>query len=314
MKWRRINRNRKVKLPDGRLVPDNNEEYFLYQTLVGTWPLQPATEEERRKYCKRIQQYMEKAVHEAKVNASWLNPNPNYVDAMNAFIEALLSHTWRSKPNLFWDSMQKFSHPITYFGFINALAQTLLKLTSPGAPDIYQGQEMWDFSLVDPDNRREVDFEIRQRLLEQFNAEPDEDGFSNLCRDLLRQCWDGRVKLWLTLRTLDFRRRYKEIFRDGSYTPLYATRGREQHIIAFARVHGEEASITVVPRLTYTLMRGKEEPPLRAVWGETEISLPEALRGRTWRDVLTGGRIAAGEALLCCKLFSDFPVVLLSSE
>ena len=187
MKWRRINRNRKPKLGDGRMVPDDNEEYLLYQTLVGAWPLRMAGEEQRMAFIHRMQQYMEKAVHEAKVNVSWLNPNPEYVAGMNDFLEKILSPDYRGKANLFWDSLQKFLPAVAYFGAINALTQTLLKLTCPGVPDIYQGQEMWDFSLVDPDNRRPVDFGLRSRVLEELYARSD-DG-EELSRELL---WDYR--------------------------------------------------------------------------------------------------------------------------
>ena len=157
-------------LADGRIVPDDNEEYLLYQTLVGAWPMRMVSEEERTEFVRRIQQYMEKAVHEAKVNVSWLNPNPEYVAGMNEFLEKILSPTYRGKTNLFWDSLQKFLPAVSYFGRINALTQTLLKLTAPGVPDVYQGQEMWDFSLVDPDNRRPVDFRLRSRVLEELGA------------------------------------------------------------------------------------------------------------------------------------------------
>ena len=115
MKWRRINRNRKPKLADGRIVPDDNEEYLLYQTLVGAWPLQMEGEEQRIEFIGRMQQYMEKAVHEAKVNVSWLNPNPDYVAGMNEFLEKILSPTYRGKTNLFWDSLQKFLPPVILF-------------------------------------------------------------------------------------------------------------------------------------------------------------------------------------------------------
>ena len=170
MKWRRINRNRKFEMPDERSVPDNNEEYLLYQTLVGAWPFRIGSEEEWLDFVGRIKQYMEKAVHEAKINVSWLNPNPEYVAGISKFIEAILSPTYRGKTNLFWDSMQKFLPAVQYFGAINSLTQTLLKLTSPGVPDIYQGLEFWDFSLVDPDNRRPVDFDLRQRALQQLTG------------------------------------------------------------------------------------------------------------------------------------------------
>jgi (1->4)-alpha-D-glucan 1-alpha-D-glucosylmutase len=311
MKWRRVNRARKGKLADGRIVPDNNEEYLLYQTLVGAWPLEMQYEDERRQFVGRIQQYMEKAIHEAKVNLSWLNPNPQYVDATNSFVEGILSPRQR-KANLFWDSLQKFMPPIIYFGLINSLAQTVLKLTAPGVPDIYQGQELWDFSLVDPDNRRQVDFEWRKQMLDQLSRGANEVNAVDLCRDMLRDGRDGRLKMWITSRALSFRREHKQLFQNGSYLPLRVRRGREEHIVAFARRHSGNTSVTVVPRLSYTLMKGKEEPPLGAVWGDSEIALPPEAVGKRLQNIFTGESLDAGESVLCREVFANFPVALLT--
>jgi (1->4)-alpha-D-glucan 1-alpha-D-glucosylmutase len=311
MKWRRVNRARKGKLADGRIVPDNNEEYLLYQTLVGAWPLEMKYEDERRQFVGRIQQYMEKAIHEAKVNLSWLNPNPQYVDATNSFVEGILSPTQR-KANLFWDSLQKFMPPIIYFGLINSLAQTVLKLTAPGVPDIYQGQELWDFSLVDPDNRRQVDFESRQQMLDQLSRDVNGVNAVDLCRDMLRDCRDGRLKMWVTSRALSFRREQKRLFQNGSYLPLRVRRGREEHIVAFARRHSGNVSVTAVPRLSYTLMKGREEPPLGAVWGDSELALPPEAIGKRLHNIFTGERYEVGESILCREVFANFPVALLT--
>ena len=314
MKWRRINKPRKPQLQDGRLVPDANEEYFLYQTLVGAWPLMLAAENQRKEFLDRIRQYMEKAVHEAKVNVSWLNPNPDYVAGINTFLESIMSPVWRGRPNLFWDAIQKFVQPLIYFGFINSLAQLLLKLTSPGVPDIYQGQELWDFSLVDPDNRRPIDFDLRQRALGELLENADSGDLTDLCRDLLRNLGDGGAKLWVTAQVLNFRRKHSDLFHLGRYLPLEAARGREEHVVAFARVHGPQAAITAVPRFAYTLMKGKEEPPLGPVWGDSEICLPQQLFGRRLRNVITGEYLNAGESLLCREIFASFPVGLFTLD
>ncbi len=226
MKWRRINRNRKSELSDGRTVPDNNEEYLLYQTLVGAWPLRMQNEQERIEFLHRIQQYMEKAVHEAKMNLSWLNPNPDYIASLNDFIVRILAPTYRGKTNLFWDTLQKFLPVVIYFGAINSLTQTLLKLTCPGVPDVYQGEEMWDFSLVDPDNRRPVDFHLRRQALEELYRRSEPQDYASLCQELLRDYRDGRIKLWVTMRTLNYRRDQQELFQAGSYVPLQASHGQ----------------------------------------------------------------------------------------
>ena len=311
MKWRRINRTRKVKLGDGRIVPDNNEEYFLYQTLVGAWPLEMGYEGDQREFVERIQKYMEKAIHEAKVNLGWLNPNPQYVRAMNSFVEEILSPR-RGKTNLFRNSLQKFISPVIYFGLINSVAQTVLKLTCPGVPDIYQGQELWDFSLVDPDNRRPVDFELRTRMLQRLPLNGPEGDIADFCRDALHAPYDGRLKMWVTSRTLNFRRQHKDIFQDGSYLPLSIKRGREEHVIAFARRHAGSVVIAAVPRLSYTLMKGKESPPLGAIWGDSEIALPPEAVGRRLHNLFTGESLTAGESILCREVFASFPVALLS--
>ncbi len=313
MKWRRINRNRKVEMADERSVPDNNEEYLLYQTLVGAWPLNMEGEQERLNFVQRMQQYMEKAVHEAKINVSWLNPNPEYVAGIREFITAILSPKYRGRVNLFWDSMQKFLPPVQYFGALNSLTQTLLKLTSPGVPDIYQGLELWDFSLVDPDNRRPVDFHLREHALQQLTEYSQSGDWLGLCQQLLHNYHDGRVKLWVTMQALNLRREQRELFRSGKYLPLQANRGKEDHVVAFARMRPGEAAIVVTPRLSYTMMKGNMEPPLAAAWNDSELVLPAEMRGTQWHNVFTGEVLRIGEhAPLCREIFAHFPVALFS--
>jgi (1->4)-alpha-D-glucan 1-alpha-D-glucosylmutase len=311
MKWRRINRPRKLELADGRVVPDNNEEYFLYQTIVGTWALHMASDDARREFVDRIQRYMDKALHEAKVNLSWLNPNPDYASAMKTFIERILTPRYNGKLNLFWDSLQKFLPPVMYHGAMNSLSQLLLKLTCPGVPDIYQGQEMWDFSLVDPDNRRPVDFDLRVRTADELRDAAMTRGEAGVCREMLGDYRDGRLKMWVTMQALKLRQRMPELFRLGSYASLEVKRGREEHVIAYARERGQQTIIVAVPRLTYTLMKGKEDAPIGAVWGDAELDLPPQARGRRIVNVLTGESIVATDKLLCRELFGIFPLALL---
>lgn len=314
MKWRRVNSKYKVHLPDGRAVPDNNEEYLLYQTLVGAWPLHMDGAEQRSEFVRRIQQYMEKAVHEAKVNLSWLNTNPDYVAGVNSFVEKILSPSRRGKTNLFWDSLQRFLPQVMYFGCINSLSQVLLKLTCPGVPDIYQGQEMWDFSLVDPDNRRPVDFDQRMRAAEDLQMRAASEDPSEISRELLNNYQDGRIKLWVTMCALDFRRAHRDLFQLGSYVPLNVARGREPHVLAFARRHAGQMTIIAVPRLSYSLMKGKKSPPIGAVWGDAELLLPPEAVGRPWRNIFTGATVLASRSLLCRKAFARFPLALLAVE
>lgn len=231
---------------------------------------------------------------------------------MNEFLEKILSPTYRGKTNLFWDLLQKFLPAVSYFGGINALTQTLLKLTAPGVPDVYQGQEMWDFSLVDPDNRRPVDFRLRSRVLGELRARSEDR--KALCRELLREFPDGRIKMWVTMCALNLRRDHKDLFQQGTYVPLQVTHGREEHIVAFARVHETEAIVVAAPRMSYTLMKGREEPPIGAVWADSEFSLPPQSTGKRLRNIFTGEIFPTGQRLLCREVFATFPLALLAAQ
>ena len=201
-----------------------------------------------------------------------------------------------------------------FFGGINSLSQVLLKLTCPGVPDIYQGTEMWDFSLVDPDNRRPVDFDQRMRAAEELRTRAASEDPSEISQELLENYRDGRIKLWVTMCALNFRRDHRDLFQLGSYLPLEVARGREEHVVAFARRHAGEIAITAIPRLSCTLMKGREEPPIGAVWDESELLLPPEAAGRRLRNRFTGETIVAGSSLLCRKAFARFPLALLSLE
>jgi (1->4)-alpha-D-glucan 1-alpha-D-glucosylmutase len=312
MRWRRLNRTRKRPVADGRLVPDANEEYFLYQTLVGAWPLAPQSEADEPVFLRRMQQYMAKAAHEAKVNLSWVNPDPEYVAQLEGFLERILAPVHHGRKNFFRLEIERFLPAVMYFGAINSVAQALLKITVPGVPDIYQGNEIWDFSLVDPDNRRPVDFATRRELWEELIAAASgEPPWLSLTADILENWRNGKVKLWTTLRALRFRREHRELFQFGSYMPLPATGGKSEHVVAFAREYMGEAVMVVIPRLSYTLMRGQLAPPLGEVWGATELTLPAGYDELV--NVLTGERftISGERPLLCREIFAHFPVALL---
>jgi (1->4)-alpha-D-glucan 1-alpha-D-glucosylmutase len=315
MKWRRINRGRKVQISDGRLVPDNNEEYLLYQTIVGALPMRVADDEGRQEFIQRIQQYTEKAVHEAKVNVSWLNSNPEYIAALNQFIERILRPQPNGKSNLFYESLMRMMPGLKFFGAINSLTQTLLKLTCPGVPDVYQGQELWDFSLVDPDNRRPVDFALRENLLARMREEEASSGRINFLERLFRDYQEGHIKLWLTESMLNFRRERRDVFRKGDYIPLRVRGSKEENLVAFARSYRDEAVVVAAPRLACSLMRGAEQPPIASAWNETTLDLGPSFRGRPMRNVFTGEAVTPsnGTALLCRELFAHFPLAVLSS-
>ena len=314
LRWQRLNQPHKRALGDGRVVPDANEEYLLYQTLVGTWPFGSNTPQSRD-YISRIQQYMAKAVHEAKVNLSWINTDPEYVDALQQFVEKILTQPQRGNPNRFLERFLEFLPPVIFFGAINSLAQRLLLLTSPGNPDIYQGTELWDLSLVDPDNRRPVDYELRQQLVAELDRRSEAGNLPALCSELLKNFEDGRIKLWTTLQALRFRRERRELFHSGDYTPLEVRGSQRQHVVSFAREREGETIVVAVPRFSLTLAGGETRAPLGDLWQDTEILLPF----RSWQtleNIYTGEamKISSARALLCREVFAHFPVALLASR
>jgi (1->4)-alpha-D-glucan 1-alpha-D-glucosylmutase len=320
MRWRRVNRGKRKLIDSGHIVPDNNEEYFLYQTLAGSWPM-PAKasfsaidwaldREERLAYIARIQEHMEKAVLEGKINLSWINPNEQYTDALRRFVARILSPGTEAKPNNFLRLMHEFIPRIAWFGALNSLAQTLLKLTSPGVPDVYQGQELFDFSLVDPDNRRPVNFAAAEKYLREFeHREPSIE----LCRELLENWTDGRLKLWITHCTLQLRSEARELFRHGDYQPVSAEGDRAEHVIAFARGHQNHAALVAVPRLVFTMLNGEPRLPGLEDWGQTRLRAPQGLRSRRMHNPLTGAsfEIQDDGGMLCSEVFAGFPVALM---
>jgi len=311
MRARRLNRGKKVTISDGRVVPDDNEEYLLYQTLVGMWPWK-LDEHNRAEVAARVQDYMTKAVHEAKVNLSWVNQNPEYVEGLQNFIAAILSGSMRA--NSFVTLLNEFLQPIAYFGAINSLAQTTLKLTSPGAPDIYQGTELWDFSLVDPDNRRPVDFSTRRQMLSDLRNQNSD--LIRLCGDLLQNYQDGRMKMWATTRALEFRRENPKLFQKGRYIPLESP-NLNQYLCSFARALESEASkmaIVAVSRFAYSLMGGDPARPIDEAWDDATIQLPAGAPA-DFENIFTGERVKANEGKLrCADLFRRFPVCVLKAS
>lgn len=315
-RWSKLNRKKKPVV-DGHPVPDRNEEYLLYQTLLGAWPLVSMGMDEYAMFKQRIQDYMRKATKEAKVNTSWISPYQAYDDALQDFVAAVLDNF------LFLAEFQAFRSKIAQYGMYNALSQTLLKLTAPGVPDIYQGNELWDFSLVDPDNRRPVDYDRRRQLLrallEQIHAGGHD--LSGLTQDLLAKREDGRIKLYVTHRTLRFRREHPELFLHGGYTPLEANGARHQHVCAFARHHARHELIVIVPRFFSRLIPDPERLPVGPqVWADTSLAVPAAgERKCRYRNVFTGESITAanreGEMRIALELvFACFPVALLVRE
>jgi (1->4)-alpha-D-glucan 1-alpha-D-glucosylmutase len=311
-RWVRLNARHKRTLSDGRVAPSLNEEYFIYQTLAGAWPWRMRGTDGREEFLQRMQQYMTKALSEAKVNLSWTNPNPAYVDAVHGFLRAILMPDARKREPRFVETMDEILPALRIFGAVNSLAQVVLKVASPGVPDFYQGTEMWDLSLVDPDNRRPVDYEGRRQALAWLQEQATSLGELAVCHDVLERLEDGRVKLWTIHRALQLRNRMADTFRRGEYVPVTATNGLGEHVLGFTR--GGRV-LVVVPRFAYTLMGGKARLPLNGAWGRGDLLVPE-MAGVALENVFTGEvvRVEADGRLPLRAVFGEFPVFLGTRE
>ena len=219
-RWQRMNARYKRTLEDGRVAPDGNEEYLLYQTIAGTWPWQMQGLDDRKNYLQRMQQYASKALSEAKVNLSWINPDPEYVKAVQGFLEDILIASGRRKETRFVESLGSLMPQLKIFGALNSLSQLVLKIASPGVPDFYQGNELWELTLVDPDNRQPVDYDIRNRHLEALDRMLQGQGAARVCDELMGTIGDGRIKLWTMWRALALRKNHTQVFERGEYIAL----------------------------------------------------------------------------------------------
>jgi (1->4)-alpha-D-glucan 1-alpha-D-glucosylmutase len=314
-RWHRWNRRHLVEV-DGRPAPDRNDEYLLYQTLVGAWPLGAPGAAEGAGIVERIQAYMLKATREAKVHTSWVSPNEAYEAAVRTFVEAILEPGRR---NRFLADFAAFQRPIARLGMLGSLAQTLLKITAPGVPDFYRGTEVWDLSLVDPDNRRPVDFAPRRTALGGLRARAAAGDLPVLCGELLAGWEDGRVKLYVIHRALTYRRAAPDLFERGEYVPLLATGSAAEHVCAFARRLGSRVVLAVVTRLVARLTGSGSRLPLgRETWGDTALLLPSDLPTGSLADAFTGQIVRpvatpSGPALSVAGLLSAFPLALLDT-
>lgn len=282
---------------DGRLAPDWNEAYLLFQTVVGTLPFDGPGHDS---WVERLVQYMRKATKEAKVHTSWINAAPDYDRAVERFVRSALA-----PDSPIWAPLDAIRRETAFHGAFSSLSQTLLQLTSPGVPDVYQGNESWDFSLVDPDNRRLVDYtkltcdldDVRQRLGKRDAAEALVSSFA-----------DGRIKMFVTHGALLLRHKRPEVFgRDAEYHPIESTGEKALHVVAFIRRTGDAEIAVVVPRLTARLSEGRLVPPQGEIWGDTRVALPSG----EWRNPLTGDSFASDGTLALTELLARFPVALL---
>ena len=312
--WQSRNRDRKMDLA-GVETPSTNAEYLLYQTLLGTWPLTPMGPQEHEEFVARIQEYMEKALREAKLFTSWVSPNAAYEAIVRNFIKTILE----LKPeNEFLREFISFHSKIAQAGVFNSLSQVLLKIASPGIPDFYQGNEIWSFSLVDPDNRRPVDYSLRRSLLERLDAESPADP-AGLATRLLKHPADGGIKLYVTSRALRYRRANWEIFSHGTYLPLRSAGDLQNHIVAFARTRGSGSVIAAAGRFFMSIGRGDQLPVGEEAWGNTVLMLRKGLTASTFVDVLTQRRVSVerhkGKPVLsAAQVFQCLPVALLRGD
>ncbi|HEY6515307.1 MAG TPA: malto-oligosyltrehalose synthase [Steroidobacteraceae bacterium] len=318
-RWRRMNRTRRREV-GGMPAPSADDEYLLYQTLIGTWPLTDPDEAGLDAYRQRIEAYMLKAAREAKARTSWAAANTEYEEALTQFIRATLE---RREGNVFLTDFCAFNDRLVRFGLLNGLSQTLLKLTAPGVPDIYQGNETWQFSLVDPDNRGAVDYSVPRRLLAGLCEAA---GSTALARMLAGDIVDPRCKLYLHVRTLQLRRHDPDLFERGEYLALKVTGARASHLCAFGRRLEGRLAVVLAPRLYLKLMGvksvadgGSEGLPLGAeVWADTAVQLPSGLN-EPLHGVLDGAEVpqTAGEGpptILAAAALQSFPVALLTGK
>jgi (1->4)-alpha-D-glucan 1-alpha-D-glucosylmutase len=296
VRWNRLNEQHRSSVDDIS-VPDRNEEYFLYQTMLGAWPDDAAA---REGFTPRLQAYMAKALHEAKVHTSWINPNQPYDEAMSRFIASILDP---ARSGAFLNDFAEFHGRLRDFGMMNSLAQTIIKIAAPGVPDFYQGTELWDLNLVDPDNRRPVDFSLRQRWL----AQP-----APTIRDLVDRREDGHLKLFVAQRTLALRRDRAEIFAAGEYVPLEVSGPMRDHIVSFARVRDDVAAVVVVPRLLAGIVPASVSPFAGRCWEGTTLALDRL--PRLWRNIFTEEALEATDSSLSvAELLGNLPVSVLIS-
>ena len=308
--WSRINRSKKRKVK-GHEVPDRNDEYFLYQSLLGSYPAQGEPDAD---FTERLKAYIIKAVREAKVHTEWLKPDLAYETTFVKFAEAILAP---SPEDHFLSEFVPFAGKIAYCGMFNSLAQTLLKIAAPGFPDIYQGTELWDLSFVDPDNRRPVDFAARRSLLRELKIREANDRAA-LLNEIFAHWGDGRIKLYLLHKLLSFRRDRGALFAAGDYLPLEASGELADRVCAFARRQDRSWVLAIVPRLIGKEVYRGGAPLGDDFWRGTMLHLPGSTPGQ-WVDVITGNTLTATsaapvKALELGGVFKDFPVALLCDE
>lgn len=311
-RWSRLNAASRTRSGRG-WAPDRGDEYLFYQALLGAWP---PGEVDREALASRLREYMVKAIRESKLHTSWIQENHDYEQGMTTFVDHCLTGR---RSQAFLDSFEPFARRVARSGMVNSLAQLVLKIASPGVPDFYQGTELWDLNLVDPDSRRPVDYGHRARLLGELEpllrSDTPSSERAEAARGLLAGWESGSIKLLLTAAGLRLRRDHPGVFLEGRYLPLELTGERAPQAIAFARVGEGAMAVAVVPRLVASLS-GTAPPLGLPAWGDTLLHLPEDLAAEEYTDVFTGSVLPAartekGSTLMLAGILGDLPVSIL---
>ncbi|MGQ0713940.1 MAG: malto-oligosyltrehalose synthase [Gemmatimonadaceae bacterium] len=306
-RWRRMLARHRQRVRRGP-APDAATEWLIYQTMLGIWPADVQAQDALRDVRDRVVEYMTKANREAKVRTSWTSPDEAYERAVERYVDAALaSHT-------FVGEMAEIANRVAPAGYCNALSRLLVHLTAPGTPDIYQGDETWNFTLVDPDNRRPVDYDARSAVLDRVEATLAPPNAAITCADMLREVADGRLKMHVTRTALRLRRQMPDLFSGGSYQPLSGRGDQASHLLGFMRRSKEATALTAVTRRPFVL--GAGEIPAGLAWGDAAIILQGGDVSRRWRCVLTDrtveGHVAGGDVSLALReVFLTLPVALL---
>ena len=303
-RWHALTRDLRPRV-GGEAVPDRNTAYLLFQTMIGVWPEDGQVD---AAFVERIRAYLIKAVREAGEATSWIEPREDYEAALTTFVDTI---TASATDNPFRADFAPFCREIAFYGRFNALAQCLIKATAPGIPDFYQGTELWQLALVDPDNRRPVAYDARQRMLAAFDDAADDP--RSLAAAQLQPVDEGRIKLFLTVRSLQARRRHGALFRSGDYLPLDALGAFSRHVVAFARKRAGLWALVVAPRFLSALVQEGRLPLGREVWQDTTVALPSAAP-RTWRNVFTRETVQSTTDLAVADILTHFPAALLIGE
>ncbi|GAB4225594.1 MAG: malto-oligosyltrehalose synthase [Chlamydiales bacterium] len=304
MHVKEINFDKKIRISSGALAPDSNEEYLIYQTLIGSFPLHTMSTEEHKEYVSRVVAYMNKALKEAKVHTSWMNPNDEYDRAVHDFIQIILDN---SQQNAFIDSFKAFLQHISRPGLLNSLSQVILKITSPGVPDIYQGCEDWNFSLVDPDNRRLVNYLTLNQKLITIN-ERTQENLIGFIKELMSEPENSLLKLFITQKLLLYRKEQRKLFLMGDYVPNFCQGDKAHHIISYSRVLNGAVAVVIAGRFFTNLMDEQHQFYKPESFGSTFIKdLPPGI----YRDIFTQATYEITDSIEIKTVLNNLPVSLL---